>query len=339
MRNLRNVYRRYSMACATATIAIFIGFVMERTEASQAPVSSQHDLSSEPSLPVVKASLSSGVLSSPKHAAGVALPNMPTDRSSEVSLPGGPVLVAVADDLPVGLIPEEEVAPAMGCDVTLEAESTAGAMVRLVMTAPCHTGARVSVHHGNMTFTEIVGDDGFLELVVPALAVNAVFAVMMPNGDGATASATVDSLEFYDRTVIHWIGQSGVELHAREFGAAYGEDGHVWREEARDISVLIGGLGGFLTPLGSADLPDAARAEVYTFPSLTTSQSGKISLSVEAEITEANCGRSIAVQAEKIEAGKVASSRALQMEIPSCDAVGQFLVLKNLVEDLTIAQK
>lgn len=338
MRNIRNTYRRYSMACATATIAIFIGFVMERTEASQRPVSMPDGVAS-PATSVVTASLGSGRLSSPKRSKRDVLPSLPNDHHGEVSLPGAPLLVAVADDLPVGFIPEEEAAPAMACDIALNAEAAAGAMVRLTLNAPCHTGERVSVHHSNLKFTEVVGDDGFLDVMVPALSGNAVFAMMFPNGDGATASITVDSLAFYDRTVIHWTGQSGVELHAREFGAGYGEEGHVWRGEARDISILIGGLGGFLTPLGNTSLAEAARAEVYTFPSLTTSQSGKIFLSVEAEITEANCGRDIVVQAEKIEGGSTASSRELQLELPGCDAVGQFLVLKNLVEDLTIAQK
>ena len=338
MPNLKNVYRRYSMACMTATIAIFIGFVMERSEAGQSPVMPQ-DMANGVAMPTQNASLGGGFLSAPKLPASTDLPALPRDLASDASLPVAPVLVAVAEDLPVGLIPQEEAAPALSCDVSLEAEPVAGAMVRLVLNAPCHTGERVSVHHGTLKFTEMVGDDGFMELAVPALATNAVFAAVFPNGDGATASLTVDSLVFYDRTVIRWTGDSGVELHAREFGANYGEAGHVWRGSARDISVLIGGMGGFLTPLGNPDVPDAARAEVYTFPSVTASQSGLIALSVEAEITDANCGRKIEVQSQKVASGSVTSSREMHMEIPACDAVGEFLLLKNLVEDLTIAQK
>lgn len=338
MANMRNVYRRYSMACATLTIAIFIGFIMERTEASQVPVAAQ---STAPvsALPAINASLGGGVLSTPKRPTASGLPMMPSDHGAQVSLPGAPVLVAVAEDVPVGLIPQEEVVPAMSCDVSLLAEGAAGAMVRLVLSAPCHTGERVSVHHGDLKFTEMVGDDGFLDLMVPALSTNAVFAMLFANGDGATATVTVDSLMFYDRTVIRWSGESGVELHAREFGAQYGEAGHVWRGHARDISAMIGGVGGFLTPLGNPEIAEAARAEVYTFPSVTAAQSGSIALSVEAEITDRNCGRTIHVETGKIEAGKTVSSRHMQLEIPACDAVGQFLVLKNLVEDLTIAQK
>ncbi|WP_132861739.1 translocase [Shimia isoporae] len=338
MRNMRNVYRRYSMACATATIAIFIGFVMERTEASQAMVVPQGSLKPAPSL-VVPASLGTGALPVEEEAARLPLPPMPKDYSTEIVLPGAPTVVATTDSLPKGLISEQSAAPEGNCEIELRAEAGAGAMVLLSLKAPCLSGERVTIEHGSLVFSELVGEEGVVTRSVPALAVEATFSARFANGQAASVTLEVDSLVFYERTVIRWTGNSGVELHAREFGASYGDDGHVWRGSARDISVLVGGMGGFLTELGDVRLPDAARAEVYTFPSVTAQRSGLISLSVEAEITEANCGKSISVQTERIKDGETVASREMAMDIPGCEAAGQFLVLKNLVEDLTIAQK
>ncbi len=339
MPNLRNVYRRYSMACATATIAIFIGFVMQRSEASHAPVTPNASGNQSTSL-IEPLQLEDGLLSAPlERAAPKALPPIPKDRSAKIVLPGAPMVMAAAEDLRPDILTDGRVQASPECDTVLQVTPAAGAMVHLVLNAPCQAGERVQVQHGNLVFSDILDSQGSLDVMVPALTSVADFSVVFANGASADASAHVDSLVFYERTVIRWTGDSGVELHAREFGASYGDEGHVWRERTRDLSALVGGMGGYLTPLGNPGLPDAARAEVYTFPSVTSTQSGRISLSVEAEITPANCGREITVIANKIEAGEVTSTREMRLEIPACDAVGQFLVLKNLVEDLTIAQK
>jgi hypothetical protein len=78
-------------------------------------------------------------------------------------------------------------------------------------------------------------------------------------------------------------------------------------------------------------------AEVYTFPTGTTSLDGSIALSVEAEITDANCGRAIAAQSIRID--PLSEPTAIDLNMPECSAVGEFLVLKNMFKDLTLASK
>lgn len=339
MPNFRSVYRRYSMACATATIAIFIGFVMERTEASHAPVTPNSSVPTKPPLSDPFSSLE-GLRSAPvERAASVVLPPIPRDRNARVVLPGTPMVIASADEVSRETLTDGRPQAQEVCKVALQALPVAGAMVQLSLDASCRGGERVSIHHSNMQFTEVLDAAGQLSLTIPALETQAEFAVEFVNGYRTSTSLVVESLAFYDRTVIRWTGESGVELHAREFGASYGDEGHVWRGQSRDMTALVGGSGGFLTTLGDANLSAASFAEIYTFPSMTASKSGRINLSVEAEITDANCGREITVVADMIKSGEMHSSREMQMEIPACDAVGQFLVLKNLVEDLTIAQK
>ena len=99
------------------------------------------------------------------------------------------------------------------------------------------------------------------------------------------------------------------------------------------------GESGFLTPLGDATTPDALRAEIYTFPSGSATRSGDVVLSVEAEITSGNCDQQVEAQTLEIRKDDQLRTRNLTLHMPGCDATGDFLVLKNLVEDLTIAAR
>ena len=80
-------------------------------------------------------------------------------------------------------------------------------------------------------------------------------------------------------------------------------------------------------------------AEVYTFPTGVAQQSGNVELTVEAEVTQANCGRDITAQSLEVTGSAPLRVRDLELAMPVCDAVGDFLVLKNMVNDLKIAQK
>jgi hypothetical protein len=143
----------------------------------------------------------------------------------------------------------------------------------------------------------------------------------------------------YDRVVVQWRGEAGIQVHAREDGADYGEAGHVWSGAARDVSAVAKGEGGFLTVLGDPDLPNPMQAEVYTFPSAFTESAKDVKLSVEAEVTDRNCGKEIRARAFQYDAGRNVSTQDLTLSVPGCDAVGSFLVLNNLLQDLTVASK
>jgi hypothetical protein len=77
-------------------------------------------------------------------------------------------------------------------------------------------------------------------------------------------------------------------------------------------------------------------AEVYTFPTAMGAQTGTIDLSVEAEVTVMNCGLEIEAQSLELQGGSV-KTQDLTLAVPECDAKGSFLVLNNLVQDLTVA--
>ncbi len=329
----KHAYRRYALSFATVSMAMCIGFAMQTSEAAVlAHDETGESFTSEPVNPFPQS------LVAPQILGAATLPNMPSDYGHGVELLQEPVLLAVADDIPVGILPTEERPPRLGCALDMSAEPAAGALIDVRLTAPCRAGDTVMFMHENLMFHMLLPQHGALKVLIPALDEAAEVSASFANGDTAQATTVVDSLAFYDRVVISWMGQGGAELHAREFGAAYGEAGHVWREHPRDVGALAGGEGGFLVSLGNSDLSVAGQAEVYTFPTGISSQIGDVKVSVEAEVTAANCGKLLKVQSRALLQGRVDDQHDLELQMPDCSAVGEFLVLKNLVEDLTIAQ-
>lgn len=221
------------------------------------------------------------------------------------------------------------------CEILAEGVATKAAMIEMTLNASCLPNERVTVHHGGMMFTQTTSADGMLNTTFPALDENALVIFAFSNGDGAVAQVQVPELRQYNRTAIQWKGDVGFEMHAREFGAGYGDAGHVWKDAARGPSAVDGALG-FMTRLGNPDVADSLMAEVYSFPKGMSGPTGIVDLSVEAEVTALNCGLEIEAQSLEVIDGGVKSSDLI-LAVPDCDAKGSFLVLNNLVENLTIA--
>jgi len=248
------------------------------------------------------------------------------------------VEVALKDDAP-DQSALKSADPVTACEYTLTATTDAAAMVRLALNAPCMINERFTLHHNGMMLSQSTDANGQSDFLVPALTETAVFIVAFANGEGAVANTNVPALGFYDRALVQWSGAAAMQIHALEFGSDYDGSGHVWRGAARDLAAAVDGKGGFITRHGDAGMDNALVAEVYTFPSGSISRDGDVVLSVEAEVTTANCGRDIEAQSIQKSADGSLTSQDLVLSMPECNAVGDFLVLKNLLNDLKIAAK
>lgn len=224
------------------------------------------------------------------------------------------------------------------CTAALSARPMAAAMVQLNLTAGCQPDTRVTLHHNGMMITESTDSKGNLVLQMPALSQTAVFMAAFENGMTAMAKADVTSLDVYDRVVVQWEGPGDMQIHAFEFGADYAEEGHVWKAAPREAAEAALGRGGFLTELGKAMPDQDLRAQAYTFPSGTVSRSGDVALSIETEVTTETCNRRMEAQTLQLTGGGALSVTDLTIDMPGCEAIGDFLVLKNLLQDLKIAQ-
>lgn len=227
--------------------------------------------------------------------------------------------------------------PMASCDPSMAITPAAIAMVDIAITS-CAPESRVTLHHNGLMASYITDANGGLNVLLPALSEQAVFIAAFPDGTGAVGSTTVADMGAYERVAVQWSGDAGFQLHAREFGAGYGDAGHIWAGATGGMARAADGSGGVLTRLGDFDLPDSLRAEIYTFPTGTASRDGDVALSVEAELTEANCGREIEAQSMQLQDGGVLGIQDLTLQVPDCDGEGGFLVLKNLLQDLKIAR-
>ena len=322
---------------AALTCAAGIGFVMQNSESARAHYGAEKNRLEQDGATGVKGASAGGAvldvqeitLTSAEYESDVIVPTVDEAVAA---------LSAPAEELPEpGVSPVSEAVEA--CAITVSARPVAAAMVELSMQAPCLPNERVTIHHNGMLFTETTTDAGGVDLRVPALARDSVFILAFANGEGTVAQTTVEEIDQFDRAVLQWKGDIGFQIHAREFGADYGSAGHIWSEEPGDIASVVTGSGGVLTRYGDTSAADPLLAEVYTFPKSATERTGSVALSVEAEVTHANCGLEIEAQSLEVQPDGLIRTQNLILPVPDCEATGSFLVLNNLLQDLKVAGK
>jgi len=329
--------KRYILAGGTVVVALGIGFVMQQAPSpvtQTASLNTQMDVMTEP--PVVAAGMSGLELSGIAHTAATSRTN-DIERSAPVLPEPDTELAAAVPGLDEVLRTQDAPGtPPQGCDPVMTARPAPAAMVDLTVTADCLPQARVTIHHNGMMVQALTDGDGVLRMRAPALTPEALFIVSFENGSGAVVRAQVPDFDAYDRVVLQWRGDAGFQIHALEYGATYGDAGHVWEEAPGDLDRAVAGQGGVLTTLGDTAIKDGLRAQVYTFPS-GAAQAGEVELTAEAVITSGNCTRDVEAQALQVGPGGALSAQDVALTMPSCDVEGDILMLKNLLQDLKIA--
>lgn len=333
--------RILTIAAGTAVCALSVGFMMQSSQASR--VADAVDWTP----PAVQSQMLPVRVPDPAIAVN-GLPGLrdveltAADLSGRAAPPALPRQVAYEPQPEIPALPGAGGAtarPEPACEITALAETAVAATVSLFVEAPCLPNQRLTVHHSGMMFTETTDDRGEMSVLVPALAEQAVFVIDLSEGRGAVAHAAVPDVAAYDRVVLQWAGDAGFALHAREYGAEYGAAGHIWSGAGRGAEAAASGDGGFVLRLGADAGPEARQAEIYTFPTRAAERAGAVAISVEAEITAGNCGRSIEAQALERRPDAGLRTRDLALAMPDCAAQGDFLVLNDLVNDLKIAGK
>ncbi|MEX5728020.1 hypothetical protein Ga0609869_001373 [Rhodovulum iodosum] len=249
------------------------------------------------------------------------------------------VRMASLDDrarLPAGAL--DRMSPAgVPCDTEFTATAADKGTVLLTLSLPCATGEMVTISHEGLRFTVARPATGEIKLRVPALSPTARFAATLGGGARLEAEARVPEAAEYDHVALQWRAGAGMQLHAFEFGADYGKAGHVWAgapltaEEAAPLG------GGFLMRLGDGAGPGAQVADIYSFPRALAGRAGVVRINIEAEVTPANCGKDVTATALQPGPDGRLSPAELVLSMPGCDAVGEYLVLKNVVRDLKLA--
>ncbi len=248
-------------------------------------------------------------------------------------------ITATASEAPAEPITEQPPRNQFGltCGIILTASPAQAAMIDVTLTAPCRGEEPIVIRHGVLTFSAQMDQLGTYAAQIPALLADGAVEVEFPDGETTGTFVEIADFDAVERVLLQSRGEAGLQIHAREFGADYGEAGHVWNGAPRDPDSAARVSGGFLTVLGDASIGKGHVAEVYTYPTYGAPQDGVVRLSLEAEVTTENCGLKIAGETQQIGDGATAQPVALTLAMPDCDAVGEYLVLKNILRDLKLA--
>ena len=226
-----------------------------------------------------------------------------------------------------------ETAPVAACDTTLDLMTEANAMIGITLLAPCHPNQRVVLRHAGLAVTAQTTSTGALFTAIPALEADATVELSFADGTDASGTIAVPDVATLRRFGVQWQADDAFQVHAFENAAAYGAPGHVSAADPHRPAVGMQATGGFLSLLGDAATENPLLAEVYTFPADPTA---KPEVVVEAAVTDKTCARELLAETLSSSGGSVFVTD-LTLAMPECDAVGDYLVLKNLFLDLNMA--
>lgn len=264
------------------------------------------------------------VVAPPARPPVAAAPAMPVT----VPAPAEPADVAAPAIAPAPSDPAPAPAPQVtqSCDVQFDLVAQPGAMIGLTVLAPCNPQERVVLWHAGLAVTARTSSTGSLFTSLPALTPDAAVEVRFASGNRVAQSITMPEAKDLKRFAVQWQDADAFQLHAFESGAGYNQPGHF-----SAAFTGIAGAGSFVNILGDAatDLP--LLAEVFTF-----GPGKNVDVVVEATVSEATCGRTIFGEMIAAEGGKVII-QDLTLAMPECDGLGDILVLKNLMQDMTLA--
>ena len=244
-----------------------------------------------------------------------------------------PVLAAATPETALPLPEAQPELPAQTagtdtCPVTLDIAVQPGAVLGLTLLAPCQPNARVVLRHEGLVVTGLTTATGALFTTLPAMAATARVEADFGNNTAVATMADVPEALAFRRFGVQWQSDDTFQLNAYENGAEWGKAGHLTALAPGEIS----DKGGFLQVFGDPSAPMPLLAEVYTFPA----QDAAVEVEIEAAVTEKTCGRELIGETITVAQGDVVLTD-LTLAMPDCDAIGDFLVLKNLVPDMTLA--
>ena len=227
----------------------------------------------------------------------------------------------------------EMVDPTADCGISMMAKAEPLAMAALTITAGCLQDEQIVLHHSGLMFSHKTDAAGMAKMTVPALTTKAIFVATFDNGDGALTMINVPDAEKFQRIALQWQGAKGLQLHAYEDGATHGSDGHLSLQTAPLDPGSTGLVDRFFTEHGIAAIHDGFHAEIASFAVNASDKAQPITLSVEVEITDGNCGRTVTGELLRHSNNTRSKGQHLTIHLPKCDAVGDLIIMNAILDN------
>jgi hypothetical protein len=223
--------------------------------------------------------------------------------------------------------------PETGCQKEMDLAVVADAVIEITLLSPCHPNERLVLRHGPLAITAQTTAQGSAFLKIPALDSDAAVSMRFADGSTIDGSIQVPDLAKLRRFAVQWMDRDTFGVNAFENGSGYGGTGHISASNPGKLPLTGTVDGGYLMILGDTEAAPAMLAEVYTYPMDSIKP---VEVSIEAEVTADTCGRELL--GEVITSGAGTSDVSdLTLAMPDCSALGDILVLKNPVQNLTLA--
>lgn len=153
-----------------------------------------------------------------------------------------------------------------GCAPVVSTRPGQGGMVRVDLTADCYASRPFALLHAGLEFGGRFSADGIAALEIPVLEISTEISARFEDGEVVSAPLNLDlrSVEQTHHIAIAWTAPVNLDLHAFEYSAGFGADGHVWEQNPRDFRDVRRPGGGFHTSYPAAVI-DGQSIEIYTF--------------------------------------------------------------------------
>lgn len=168
------------------------------------------------------------------------------------------------------------------CTPSLSTRPGQGGMVRIGVAADCYASRTFVLLHAGLEFGGRFSADGVAEMEIPVLEIAPEISARFDDGVIATAPLNVDlrSVEQTHRVAIAWTAPVNLDLHAFEYSAGFGADGHVWEQNPREFRDVRRPGGGFHSSF-PATAVNGQSIEVYTFWANRRTQPGFMRIVVD----------------------------------------------------------
>lgn len=336
---IMDLKRRIAGVVAVAAIAMGAGHLVQNLSAGKTPAQRPSaQLQEKPKAVQTVAAGPEATAPAPVAAPDPALATVAPSAPAPVPVPAPKLAeVPAAEAPPPAIAPAPvlaEAPPALpDCTATLDLVPEPHAMIGVTLLARCHENERVILQHAGLAVTAMTTASGALFTGLPGLEAEAKVTAVFLDGTRVEAQVALPDLPALRRFGVQWQGEDAFQLHAFEGGAAYGQPGDLSASNPRFPTDGLKTSQGYITLLGDPASPSPLLAEVYTFPA---DPGAKADVVVEAGVSEATCGREILGETLASLGGK-ATVTELTVAMPECDAVGDYLVLKNLAPQMNIA--
>lgn len=234
---------------------------------------------------------------------------------------------------PQPVVSADPVVEKQACDITLDLMEEPNAMIGITLLAPCQPNQRLVIRHAGLAITAQTTATGSMFTSLPAMETAAKVEMSFADGSKAENQIAVPGLATLRRFGVQWQGDDAFQVHAFEDGASYADPGHVSAADPHQPPAGLAATGGFLTLVGDGTTENPLMAEIYTLPS---DPAAKPEVVVEASVTAKTCGRELLGET-LTSSGGVTFVTDLTLAMPECDAIGDYLMLKNLMLDLSMA--